>query len=653
MKYLNLATSLLAVVFLNGCLEVEDNNSDVQALLDQNSLDTQTLLDQNENSVNIKGVVVDALDSKPIGNALITVKIGSTEFLSNVEVTNGDFELTGLPQSSDIELIISSSDNKFLTRTFFIQTNYGTKSGFDDIGTLAVSESVDVEISVIDNETGSALSTLEFIAYSHSGNNSSAYKYQHVSSFNAETGIYTITLPRFINTSISANLDFDKDGEADYVPELTHFLRGRDLYIGSANTKDFSTIHINEIPMASDLEIRLSLVDETSEPLLGATFYIEESVANATYDELTNQYVIKTQIKNSISLQLPAFTDNDVKYQSSAFTVNKLADGNLSIVKSDSSNNCCFAIPNTDVIDLALAPQVILESETPLEVILAATDVSPADASFSVFYSQAIDVELENISLTNSQGFIVLKGNADVNDHIPAGTTLITGGISFPVTFTLSLNDTRLTVTPVNPLTTPDSYRYDIQSVINKATLESDDVSNDQLIFEISPNTDEVFSVTDITLDNENYTTNGIVITSQNSAGDTAYSNNSNNLVYLYFPLNINTLQNLTLRKISVINDGVSSVDSNDYNVVTNGSVNVTAVGIVNLAVNESVTNQSHYRSVIVNSAQTETQKVYRMYTGTYLSDNTGAESNSIMFEYSLETKAGKVSTGNITIPVQ
>ena len=642
MKYIKLVTSLLAVVLLNGCFEVEDNSSDVKALLEQ-----------AENSVSIKGVVVDALDLKPIGNALITVKVGSTEIVSNFEVTDGDFELTGLPRSSDIDIIISSPDNKFLPRTFFKQTAQGSKDGIEDVGNFAVSEPVDVEISVIDNETGSALSTLEFIAYSHSGTNSSAYKYQHVSSFDVETGIYTITLPKFINTSISANLDFDKDGKADYLPELSNFLHGRNLYIGSANTKEFSRIHVNEVPMASDLEIRLSLVDEAAEPLLDATFYIEDSVVDSSYDEATDQYVITTQLKDTISVQLPAFTSNEIKYQSSSFTVRKLVDGNLNIIKNGSSNNCCFVIPNASVIDFALAPQVIVESETPVKVVLAATEVNPTDSSFSVFYSQAVAVEVENISLTNSQGFTVLKGNADASDQVAAGTTLITGGLTFPVTFSLSLNDTRLTVMPVNPLTIPDSYSYDIQTVTNKATLERADIYNDQLTFEISPNADEVFSAADIKLDNENYTTNGSVITASNSAGDTSYSNNWNDTVYLYLPLNINALQKLTLRKTSVINDGISSVSSNDYNVVTEGRIHMTAVGIAKLASNESVQYSTMNRSVILGSAQTETQKVYRMYIGEYLSDNTGSEANSISFEYSLETKAGEVATGNITIPVQ
>jgi hypothetical protein len=460
-------------------------------------------------------------------------------------------------------------------------------------------------------------------------------------------------LPKFINTSISANLDFDKDGEVDYVPELTSFLHGRNLYIGSANSKELTRIHVNEVPMASDLEIRLSLVDETAQPLLDATFYIEDSVVESTYDESTSQYVLTTQLKDNVSIQLPAFISDEVRYQSSSFTISKLADGNFNIIKNGSYNNCCFVIPSAAVIDLALSPQVIIESETPLEVVLAATDVNSVDSSFSVFYSQAIVVEVENISLTNSQGFTVLKGNADASDQVAAGTTLITGGLSFPVTFALSLNDTRLTVTPVSPLTIPDSYSYDIQSITNKATLERADIYNDQLTFEVAQNTDVVFSATGIKLDNGNYTTNGSLITSSNSAGVTSSSYNWDDSVYLYFPLNINALEKLTLRKTSVINDGTSSVSSNDFSVVSDGQINATAVGIVKLAANEHVTYGSINRSVIRGTAQIETQKVYRLHTGEYQSDNTGSESNSISFEYSLETKAGEVETGNITIPVQ
>jgi len=305
------------------------------------------------------------------------------------------------------------------------------------------------------------------------------------------------------------------------------------------------------------------------------------------------------------------------------------------------------------VIDLALAPQVITENETSLEVVLAATEVNPLDSSFSVFYSQAIEVLAENILLTNARGFTVLRGNEDANDLILPGTTVITTGISIPVTFVLSLTDTRLKVTPISSLTQGEVYTYTVKSVMNKVTLESANISNDDLTFTIDANEDDIFSVSDIKLDNENFTTNGNAITANNSAGDASNPLNSQRNVMLYLPASIHSLQNLTLRQVFFVRNGISSVSIENYNVVTDGNVNVSAVGIVNLANNENLVREGRYPTIITSSAQVETQKVYRMRTGPYLSDNTGSESNTITYEYAYETKAGEISTGNITIPVQ
>jgi hypothetical protein len=650
LKYLSLATSLLAVVFLNGCLEVEDNNEDVKKLLEQ-----------SENRVNIKGVVINALDLKPINNALITVKVGSKELVSNLQVTDGSFEIPGLPEVSDIDIIVSSPDDSFLSRTFFAKTQRGSKDCLVDFGTFSVSEAVDVEISVIDNGTSNALASLEFIAYSHSSDygygypavNSAAYKYQHVSTFNIDTGIYTITLPKYIETSISANLDSDKDGEVDYVPELDEFLRGRDLYLGAANTKAFSTIYVNEVEEASALEVRLSLVDKAAKPINGAVFYVEDNVVKSSYDELTSQYIISTQIKDMLIIQLPSFSSNEVTYQSSALTIQKLADGNLSISQSGGHNTCCITIPDNGVIDFALSPEIILESETPLKVVLASSEVNQENLGFSVFYSQAIEVALENILLTNPEGFAVVKGNTSTADQIAPGTTMITGGLTFPVTFALSLNDTRLTVAPLSKLTADDSYHFDIKTVMNKATRESTNVNADELTFEVANDLNTTFSVNDIRLDNENYTTNGVAITPTNTAGEAASPSNWNEYANLYFPLSIDTLQALTLRRTSFIRNGVSSAGEDIFNVVTGGVINAATVGVVRLAHNELFVNQSYYRTVIEKSAQPETQKAYRMTTWVGFSDNTSTEQNSMTFEYSLETKTGEILTGNITIPVE
>jgi len=633
-------------MLLNGCLEVEDNNND------KSDSQNQILVESNETS--IKGVVVDALDSKPIENALITVIVGSKTIIENYAVTEGGFELTGLPEHSDIDIIVSSADSSFLPRTFFVKTNLASSAGIEDVGYFAVSESVEVEITVIDDATSFPFSKLEFIAYSHSGVGSSAYKYQHVSTYNEGSGVYTITLPKFIDTSIRASLDFDKDGQVDYLPEEYSFLRGRDLYLGSANTKVSSTIHINEVASASALEIRLSLVDEAAQAIVGAVFYVDNNMVNSSYDEVSNQYVISTQIKDTVTIQLPAFTSNEVSYESTSVTVSKLDDGNLSIRKNGGYNNCCFIIPSTNVIDFALAPRESLDSETPLKVILASTKVNSADNSFNVFYSQPIGLEAENVSLTAWKGFTVLKGNENENDLILPGTTLISSGISVPVTFVLSLNDTRLTVVPTNALISGESYKFEVGSIINKTTQEREDISYDKLAFELESYSDEIFNPVDIKLDNENFTTNGIAITASNTAGEVSSPVNGYNSTYLYLPNSINTLQNLTLRQLSVTRDGISSIDTQNFQIVIDGNINVGSVGVVVLAQNENYSKEGSFsRNIIISSAQPEAQKVYRTYSYNYSNDNTNLEPNSASFEYSFETKAGEIVTGKITIPVQ
>jgi len=333
--------------------------------------------------------------------------------------------------------------------------------------------------------------------------------------------------------------------------------------------------------------------------------------------------------------------------------VNKLTGGNLSIYLDGAYNNCCFTIPNTEVIDFALSPQVILGSETPLKVVLASSKIEPSNDSFSAFYSQPIEVNAENISLINQQGFTVLKGNDDANDLILPGATVITGGLSVPVTFSLSLNDTRLTVTPSNTLIAGESYKYDINAITNKESQEIDNITNDELSFSVDYDLDDVFTIEDIKLDNENFTTNGSAITVSNTAGEAANPTNSYNNVSLYLPNSINSLQNLTLRQVSYVKNNISSVAIETYQVVVNGDVSPQAVGIVNLAHNEIYAPENNHRSIVVSSAQTETQKVYRRYTWEYFADNTNIETNTISFEYSFETKAGEVVTGNITIPVQ
>jgi len=369
----------------------------------------------------------------------------------------------------------------------------------------------------------------------------------------------------------------------------------------------------------------------------------------------TEQYVISAGFENNIELNVPAFTSGDVNYRSISVSFRDLNSGDLSVRVSGADSNCCYTIPNTDVIEIALIPRETTSS-TNLEVVTQSLTVDPVDSSFSVFYSQAVTVPASSVSLTYRDGFSILKGNDSTNDLILPGTTLLTGNIDVPVTHTMSLNDTKLTVTPVTALSNVGSYNYSIGNVEVNATGEIDNVS-DSLSFTVT-DSDQVFDINDVKLDNENYTTNGTVITSANTAGDVSSSSNSRERVYFYLPTSIQSLQNFTMRQVIATNNNTQRTDIQSYTFVDNGSIGVSRYGLVSLASNENVERENMRFQVRMGTAQPDTQVIYRTnvrgdYYSYYMQDKTSTSDNSITFEYAYETKAGEISTGTIVIPVQ
>jgi hypothetical protein len=471
-------------------------------------------------------------------------------------------------------------------------------------------------------------------------------------------GVYNITLPKFINTTIRASLDLNKDGDIDFVPESNSNLNGTELYYPSANKQESLTIYVQDKMLLAEVEYRITLIDESANTILGADLTATGSdgeKSTSTYDEVTEQYVLSAKFDNSSMIEIPSFSANDVVYQSSSVQLNVDDNETLTVYVSGTSGNNYYNIPYSNIVELAIMPSVVNYTTSTLEVVTASSKVDPVNHSFSVFYSQPITVSASSLSLTNTSGFTVIKGNDDSNDIVLPGTTIISGNVDVPVTFETNLNDTKLTITPISALSAEQSYKYDINSLVVTSTEQSVDVNGDYLSFFIENNSDVVFNINDIRLDNNNYKTNGVAITPTNSAGDSSSSYNYNRNVYLYLPISINALQTLSLRSVSITQDGVSSNSIRDFNLVRNGNpyYNVSTIGLVQLAENEALIRDNVNISIEMGSAQVDSQKVYRAATSHYLSDDLNNSENSITFEYAYETKAGVVATGTLTIPVQ
>lgn len=654
---------LSSLLVLNGCIEVDDdsNNELTAAVQQQNQILTEQLeQSQSTNTVKVSGLVVDAFDNSPLANATITVSTLSEIYADQVVITDGIFSVAGLPANSDIQIVISSADDSFLTRAFYLNTGSSTSGeATKDYGTFAVSEATEVTISVSNSQTNMPVEDLEFIADSNYFDGVTAADFYHSSTFDGVNGVYTITVPKYLDVDIIASLDADRDARLDFEPEDTTYIAGTSIYIRSHQVDDLDEIYLAPIEdkVVMDVELRLSVLDLNGEVLQDLEVQAQSAAeqVNAVFDEATSQFVATVGFDQQVSLNIPAFINDEVQYLSTNLTVSRTDDGRLSVNTYANSNNS-YMIPDAEVLDLVVQPRYTTLLGTDLEVVTANNPAQVESNILSVFYSQPVDITGSTFTLYNQQGVKVVKGSDSTSDTVLPGTTVIQGGTYVDVTATLSLKDTQLTLTPASPLSADTNYTYTVGAISVKASgqrvdLGSDDGINFTTTALVS---EEEFDINDLALDNHSYTTNGSPIVATNTAGVAASPSDYDRSVYLYLPQSINRLQTLTLQQLSLVNDNTSYVDSAQYELVKNGELqSVREVVRVALAENESLQTDNLYSAIMTASALPDSHRALLKYSSlAYLSDNTAGNENSITFEYAYETKAGEVASGTITLPV-
>lgn len=662
MKYSKIAIAVSATVLLNGCLEVEDkNNSEVvNALQQQNEILSEQ--DQKK-SVTVRGLIVNARDSEPVSSAKITVKTGVETIAEGIVGADGKFSISDLPSNSDLDLIVTSDSDEFMSRAFFFNTEFSEGSNNQqDIGILGVSEAVDVSFTVLNGADNTPVTDLVFKADSsspsYSGVSSSTFEYLHLSTFDEVNGIYNMTLPRYIDVAATASLDVNKDGEPDYVLESLPFSSGNNITFFSANEGGANEIYLLTADDAApeEVEYRVALVDEFGDPLLGATVLVNDQYnddVSATYDAEAGEYVISAAFVQSLSIQIPAFSVGEINYQSASINIGEQNDGRLSVYYSGAADYASYYVSSdTESLSFAIQPQEIVNNVSELEAVLV-SEPSKMDSSWNVFYSQSVAVEVSDVTLTNLDAFTVTKGNASTDDLVLAGTTSIVGGIDMAVSVALSKNDTRLTVSPDSLLVAGDSYQYTVGTIEVVATGQTIDLASDSKQFTVPANEEAVFDIAQVRLDNNNYTTNGNAITAQNTAGEASTPFDYDRNVYLVLPSTVNSLQSFTMRRVSIVEDGSSALSTETYNLVENGNVQLNSSALVALAQNETLYTDNINFSIYDGMNLPDVAKAYMRQMYIYLSDSTSSNENSATFEYAYETKSGDVVTGNIKLNVE
>lgn len=657
----------LALVTLSGCFEVEDKSDSkvVNSLEQQNQLLEQQLkqaqqqAEQQKISVTLGGVITNLSTGNKVSNTTVTVKVGaSTPIVATV--TDGSFQVTQLPANSDYELVIHSTANEFMDRTYFGRTRSTSAAGalYQDMGKLEVAAATEYSFAVFDTKTGAPIDTLIFWANSNSGEGATEESFWHRASYDASTGRYKITLPQHIATFIQARLDLDNDGVNDYQPPFSGPASYLQFFASDLNAAD--NFFLNDIRVGADqgdsenIQLRIAVVGSNASFIPDLTLGLQDGingVVSSSFDSASNQYVINAILKDHIQIMLPSFSYLDQKYNSVSVDLERIDASTYSVSINGSYAEVNFDEAVERVFNLTLTPSVI-NVYSNLHVVSKTTSIASNDPAFNVFYSSAISpLSDSEITLLRKNVVRVVRGNESSTDVVLAGTTRIEV-VDEPVAVTPSLTqgNTFLRVEPVSGLLAGSTYQYNIGNVIDEVTGTSLDVNGDYVNFTL-PEAPVAFDINSLRLDNNNYFTDGAIIKAQNTADQNSSVTNWSGSTYLYLPKSIVSLKSLTLRKVSVTNGGSTSSRNSTYVLVSNGSFSFSTIYSYSMAENEYVMGSLNYN---VHKGTALADGAYNVvYIDEYLSDSISGSENSVKFTYSYETLAGEIGTGEFTLQIQ
>ncbi len=659
---------LFVSLALTGCIEVDDDSNDgvVDALNQQNAVLTEQnnllaeQIENNQTSVTLAGAVVDTRTDTPLVGLNVAVYQANTVIAEGVTSENGGFNLEGLPASADLTVVVSSTDESYLERAFFITTGpVSAGEGYDDIGIIGVSEPVEVEFSVTDMQSGEAVSGLSFIGFSFSGaSTSDVFNFAHESEFNTESQTYQITLPKDLSVTLRANIDMDNDGEADF--ELTDSnnvnISGDTLFIYEASEFIDGDISLSqsEEDEAEEKTVVISLIDNMGEPIAGAEFMMGmfDETYTSDYDEVNGSYELTVPFYDSISFEMSSFQVSDVTYSTGSVYLSRSTDyetGNTSIRVNTNGfdSNSSYTVADAEVINLVLVPSEV-EPRATVEVIT--TNVNSSNFAYSVYYSEAVEIDMGEISLTYDQISIV-RGNDASDDNVPTGFTyILSEEASVELGQDVTLDGVKHTFTPATELLANTNYSFEVNEVSPVSGGVAADIPGDDYSF-ITPVEDAEFDINSLKLDNGNFYSNGSVIASETTAGVPNSASNNSSSVSILLPTTVESLNFLIINFESYTAYGNEYEFVDQYELVRDENIFMQRLLALNVAQNENVSNQSGM-SYLRGTTVADGEKMYRDRISLYLEDNTAENPVTATFRYEYQTKAGENASGRLTLPI-
>lgn len=655
----------LAVTAVSGCFEVEDKNDDsvAAALQAQNDI-LQGQLTTTENPISLFGKVIMEEDPSLTVAATIKVKVGN-EWRESIAV-NGEFTIEELPVNSDIQILVESENDEFMSRMFYGKTvtvEQG-QTAMQSVGDLEVSEGVVKTYSILDAETDESVEGIVFeynpsSAFSNISIISGLDDYIIRSSYDEQTQLYTITIPKDLNYAVTADRDIDGDGIVDFTPQNFSYYGSNSVILTASEALQLETMLVDITTAYMPVELRLSVIDRAGTYLPNIEFFASDQFLgplDVTYDPGTEEYVFNYQSSGRVILNMPSFqTEDEVTYRSASVDIRSSTDTEMTVYTSGFANNPNRTVEVVDGI-ATMVVQAALESSNSSYISTISSIVDEEDEySLKQFYSAPIGLAEDSVRLERRNVFKVIRGNESTTDIVAAGTTKLGNTTeSVAITNSLSHGETFLTSRPDEELVGGE-YQYDVDVLINKQSgLEFDPRRSES--FEIETPVEELpaFNINDIRLDNNNGTTNGTVIVAENTAGEASTTTNNSSTARLYFPLSIQTLDFFELNLVSYVRNGSSTISTRNIRVVDEDNIFVNERNLVTLATNETIESFTGYgTNADTNTSLEEGLWYYSSNSGFWAADNTGTSVNTATYRYiyRVEGEADSVE-GTITLPV-
>lgn len=663
-----LLSALVAAVFVQGCIDVEQDEQN-ELLAQQNELLSQAnetnKTQQTGNPIILSGVVIDSQTELPVTAGTVKIKLGQT-WSEPVALSTGTFELKDIPFYSDYNLLIESTDGSFMPIMRAGRTGYGEAGAtvYTDLGQIKVGAPVEYELTVLDKRTGEAISGLEFTASSSSTNDLEARDLMHKSTQDTATGKYKITVPAGIVERVETSLDVDGDNQRDYrlkdIEDNYSDSMGKLSCWFDRNEQEMDTtaelleVEESSEPLSSTVEVRFSVVDFEANAI--ADLEIESSRGDiATYNAETGQYSVTLELKgsHSTSILIPSFEYDGIGYESTSIDA-YLNSENL-VISFSNTRNAVYGSEydlETTEVDVAVMPRTYIIGSDYVPVIAKQQVVTGPEFGYKVFYASGIELMEDSVSLVQKDALIITKGDASATDFVPAGTTRFTmEDVEVESTASLSLNDTLLSVVPNSELKVSERYEYRIGNLNIKGsdTTFANSAANKE--FEVYDASAETFDINDIVVDNNNYSTNGQFMLTENTANEPVTTSAYQNRIIVVFPPSITSLEHFTLRFTGGVEYGTPFTENDSMVVVSNGYVYASQRYAAATAQNETISGSP----VTIENGMTIADGRHYMSSDfwRWMGDNTSTSENTVTFEYSYELKDGTVSEGVITLEVQ